>query len=36
MNSPYLGRDLPGRVEFTVHRGVLTVDGADVVEELNA
>ena len=36
VNSPYLGRDLPGRVEFTVHRGVLTVDGADVVEELNA
>lgn len=28
-NSPYLGRDLPGRVEWTVHGGVPTVaDGA--------
>jgi len=36
MNSPYLGRALPGRVEFTVHGGTLTVDGGAVVEELNA
>ncbi|AKV85597.1 dihydroorotase [Microbacterium sp. CGR1] len=36
VNSPYLGRDLPGRVEFTIHRGLLTVDGGSVVEELNA
>ena len=36
VNSPYLGRDLPGRVEYTLHRGVLTVDGGSVVEELNA
>lgn len=35
VNSPYLGRDLPGRVEFTIHRGLLTVDGGSVVEELN-
>jgi dihydroorotase len=25
VNSPYLGRELPGRVVVTVHRGVLTV-----------
>ncbi len=36
VNSPYLGRDLPGRVEFTMHRGLLTVDSGSVVEELNA
>ncbi|MEV7609006.1 dihydroorotase [Microbacterium sp. NPDC089320] len=36
VNSPYLGRDLPGRVEFTVHRGLVTVDGGAVVEELGA
>ena len=36
VNSPYLGRALPGRVEFTVHGGTLTVDGGAVVEELNA
>ncbi|GGM50644.1 dihydroorotase [Microbacterium saperdae] len=36
VNSPYLGRALPGRVEFTVHGGVLTVDAGAVVEELNA
>lgn len=33
-NSPYLGRELPGRVEFTVYRGGLTVDSGRVVEEL--
>ncbi len=36
VNSPYLGRALPGRVEYTVHGGVLTVDGGTVVEELGA
>lgn len=36
VNSPYLGRALPGRVEYTVHGGVLTVDGGAVVEELGA
>jgi dihydroorotase len=36
VNSPYLGRPLPGRVQFTVHGGVLTVDGAALVEELGA
>lgn len=35
-NSPYLGRDLPGSVEYTVHGGVLTVDAGNVVEELHA
>ncbi len=33
-NSPYLGRDLPGRVEWTVHGGVVTVASGTVVEEL--
>ena len=36
VNSPYLGRTLPGQVQYTVHRGVLTVDGGTVVEELGA
>ena len=35
-NSPYLGRELPGRVQFTVYGGTVTVDGGAVVEELNA
>ncbi|MFD6818095.1 MULTISPECIES: dihydroorotase [unclassified Microbacterium] len=35
-NSPYLGRELPGRVQYTLHGGVLTVDGGAVVEELGA
>lgn len=34
VNSPYLGLALPGRVEYTIHRGLVTVDGASVVEEL--
>jgi dihydroorotase len=34
VNSPYLGRELPGRVEYTLHGGVLTVDGGAVVAEL--
>jgi len=36
VNSPYLGRALPGRVEFTVHGGRLTVDGGSLVEGVNA
>lgn len=35
-NSPYLGQDLPGRVEVTVHGGVVTVEGGELVEELRA
>ena len=35
-NSPYLGRDLPGSVEWTIHRGVVTVEAGAVVEELSA
>lgn len=35
-NSPYLGRDLPGRVEYTIHNGIVTVEAGSVVEELNA
>lgn len=31
VNSPYLGRQLPGRVVHTVHRGVLTVDDGGLV-----
>ncbi len=31
-NTPYLGRQLPGRVVHTVHRGVLTVDDGALVE----
>ncbi len=34
VNSPYLGRDLPGRVEWTVHRGYATLANGVVVEEL--
>ena len=33
-NSPYLGRDLPGRVEWTIHNGLVTVESGAVVEEL--
>ena len=35
-NSPYLGRALPGRVEYTVHGGRLTVDAGALVEGVNA
>ncbi len=35
-NSPYLGRDLPGRVQWTIHGGVVTVDDGQLVQELNA
>lgn len=34
-NSPYLGRELPGRVQWTIHGGVVTVDGGVLVEELS-
>lgn len=30
-NTPYLERDLPGRVVATMHRGVLTVDDGELV-----
>ena len=33
-NSPYLGRDLPGRVQWTIHGGVVTVADGDLVAEL--
>lgn len=35
-NSPYLGRELPGRVQWTIHGGVVTVDGGALVAELGA
>ncbi|WP_314647468.1 dihydroorotase [uncultured Microbacterium sp.] len=35
-NSPYLGRALPGRVEYTVYGGRLTVDGGSLVEGIGA
>jgi dihydroorotase len=31
-NTPYLGRQLPGRVLYTVHRGALTVDDGALTE----
>ncbi|UGS27442.1 dihydroorotase [Microbacterium resistens] len=36
VNSPYLGRDLPGSVRWTVHRGYETLSDGAVVEELDA
>lgn len=33
-NSPYLGRDLPGRVQWTIHGGVVTVADGVLVETL--
>jgi len=33
-NSPYLGRELPGRVEWTIHNGVVTLAAGAVAEEL--
>lgn len=36
VNSPYLGHRLPGRVEYTVHGGTLTVVSGAVVSELTA
>ncbi|WP_144796139.1 dihydroorotase [Microbacterium paludicola] len=35
-NSPYLGRELPGRVAWTVHNGTVTLEAGDIVEELSA
>jgi len=32
VNSPYLGRALPGRVVYTVYQGVVTVDDGALVE----
>ena len=32
VNSPYLGRDLPGRVQWTIHRGYATVADGALVE----
>ena len=34
VNSPYLGRELPGRVVTTVHNGIVTVRDGSLVEEL--
>jgi dihydroorotase len=33
-NSPYLGRELPGQIQWTIHRGVITVADGELVEEL--
>ena len=35
-NSPYLGRDLPGRVQYTVFGGTVTVADGALVEDLTA
>lgn len=35
-NSPYLGRELPGRVEWTIHGGLVTVAEGVLVEDLSA
>jgi dihydroorotase len=34
-NSPYLGRELPGRVQWTLHGGVVTVEDGALVEQLS-
>ncbi|GAA3946512.1 dihydroorotase [Microbacterium soli] len=34
-NSPYLGRELPGRVQWTIHAGVPTVEDGVLVEQLD-
>ncbi len=34
-NSPYLGRELPGRVEWTIHRGTVTVEAGVLVDGVN-
>lgn len=36
VNSPYLGRDLPGRVEWTIHRGSVTLAEGVLPEEIGA
>ncbi|MGB3730848.1 dihydroorotase [Microbacterium sp.] len=33
-NSPYLGRELPGRVQWTIHGGIPTVEDGRLVAEL--
>jgi len=33
-NSPYLGRELPGRVQWTIHGGTVTVEDGAPVESL--
>ena len=33
-NSPYLGRELPGRVQWTIHGGTVTVEDGALVESL--
>jgi dihydroorotase len=33
-NSPYLGRELPGRVQWTIHGGITTVEDGRLVTEL--
>ncbi|MFD5225480.1 dihydroorotase [Microbacterium sp. NPDC058342] len=33
-NSPYLGRELPGRVQWTIHGGVVTLEDGALVEDL--
>ncbi|MDR6875941.1 dihydroorotase [Microbacterium barkeri] len=35
-NSPYLGRELPGRVMWTIHRGSLTLADGELVEREGA
>jgi len=32
VNSPYLGRELPGRVAWTIHRGAATLADGELVE----
>ena len=36
MNSPYLGRDLPGEVRWTLFRGAATVEDAVVAATMGA
>ncbi len=36
VNSPYLGRELPGKVVWTIHRGIVTFDEGTVAKELDA
>ena len=35
-NSPYLGRELPGQVRWTIHQGVVTLADGEIVEDLGA
>ncbi len=36
VNSPYLGRELPGKVRWTLFRGAATVEDAVVAPEMTA